>query len=79
MKGSSIKASLWTALPLQLKSDSSRARTDRWSGFGFTGGDVEVKGNHLWPSLLPINPASISRLKVNVGLIPPAVSVSPVG
>lgn len=37
MKGSSIKASLWTALPLQLKSGSSRARTDHRSGFGFTG------------------------------------------
>lgn len=78
MKGSSIKASLWTALPHQLKSDSSQAYTDRQSGFGFTGRDVEVKGNHLWPSLFPINPASISRLKVKVGLITPVVSVSPV-
>lgn len=79
MKGISIKASLWMALPRQPESDSSWAHTDCWSGFGFTGGDVEVKGNHLWPSLFPINPASISRLKVKVGLITPAVSVSPLG
>lgn len=78
MKGSSIKASLWMALPHWFESDSSQARTDCQSGFSFTGRDVEVKGNHLWPSLFSINPASISRLKVKVGLITPAVSVSPV-